>query len=72
MSGEVKTGKVKMFNAKKGYGFIHDNGKDYFFHFTNIVSDDAFKVLKTDDSVTYEVEEHDGKFRAINVKKIKE
>lgn len=31
-------GKVKFFNTDKGYGFISSEGKDYFFHFSNILN----------------------------------
>ena len=33
-------GTVKFFEEKKGYGFIAgDNGKDYFFHWSDIQAD---------------------------------
>ena len=33
MGSNLLNGVVKMFNARKGYGFIHnDEGKDIFFH----------------------------------------
>lgn len=37
MENAVKRGKVKFFNEQKGFGFIvGDDGKDYFFHHTDI------------------------------------
>ena len=40
------TGKVKWFNAEKGYGFIQrEGGKDLFVHFSGIKSD-GFKTLE--------------------------
>ena len=40
----MKTGKIKWFNAQKGFGFVTDeNGVDYFVHYTKIVSDEKFK-----------------------------
>lgn len=37
-------GKVKWFNESKGFGFIESNGKDYFVHFSAILSQ-GFKTL---------------------------
>lgn len=37
-------GTVKWFNEAKGFGFIESNGKDYFVHFSAIVSQ-GFKTL---------------------------
>ena len=43
MSDKVK-GTVKWFNESKGFGFIESNGKDYFAHFSAILSQ-GFKTL---------------------------
>ena len=49
----MKTGKVKWFNAKKGYGFINDEeGNDIFVHFS-AVQMDGFKVLEEGDEVEF-------------------
>ena len=37
-------GIVKWFNEGKGFGFIESNGKDYFVHFSAILSS-GFKTL---------------------------
>ncbi len=52
---EVKTGTVKFFNDKKGYGFItpSDGGKDLFVHFSGIKGS-GFKSLSEDTEVSYE------------------
>lgn len=43
MTDKLK-GKVKWFNESKGFGFIESNGKDYFVHFSAIISQ-GFKTL---------------------------
>lgn len=50
-------GKVKWFNATKGYGFITDeSGKDYFVHHSAIQMD-GYRELKEGESVLFSVEE---------------
>ena len=54
------TGKVKWFNAEKGYGFItrDDGDKDVFVHFSAITGS-GFKSLKEGDLVEFEVVQGD-------------
>lgn len=49
-------GKVKWFNAKKGYGFIQTQGssEDIFAHYSNICSD-GFRVLVEGQEVEFDV-----------------
>jgi CspA family cold shock protein len=48
-------GKVKWFNAGKGFGFIEtEEGKDVFVHFSSIQTD-GFKTLDEGQSVEFEV-----------------
>ena len=60
-------GKVKFFNAMRGFGFITaEDGNEYFVH------QSALKegvVLKDNDEVTFEVEKGDRGPRAVKVKK---
>ncbi|MDP8217219.1 MAG: cold-shock protein [Candidatus Theseobacter exili] len=51
----MKEGKVKWFNASKGYGFIEqDNGSDVFVHYSAIKTD-GFKTLEEGVRVQFEV-----------------
>ncbi|MDD3123229.1 MAG: cold-shock protein [Candidatus Izemoplasmatales bacterium] len=51
------TGKVKWFNAEKGFGFITDeNGKDIFAHFSQIQKD-GYKALQEGEAVSFDVTE---------------
>jgi Cold shock proteins len=64
------TGKVKWFNAAKGYGFITgDDGKEVFVHFSAIVAD-GYKTLDEGQAVEYEVNDGDKGPQAVEVKKI--
>ena len=48
-------GKVKWFNAEKGYGFIQrDGAKDLFVHFSGIKTD-GFKTLEEGWTVEFDV-----------------
>ncbi len=68
--GELMTGKVKWFNAAKGYGFITgDDGKEVFVHFSAIQVD-GFKTLDEGQPVEYDVNEGPKGPQAANVKKI--
>lgn len=51
----MNTGKVKWFNAEKGYGFITgEDGKDIFVHYSSINAD-GYKTLEEGQTVTYDV-----------------
>lgn len=66
----MKTGKVKWFNAKKGYGFICDEeDADVFVHFSAL-NMEGFKVLEEGDTVEYEVVEGEKGPQAANVTKL--
>ncbi|MCA1024935.1 MULTISPECIES: cold-shock protein [Cytobacillus] len=63
-------GKVKWFNAEKGFGFIEtQEGQDVFVHYSAIQTD-GFKTLDEGQSVTFEVEEGQRGPQASNVVKL--
>mgnify|MGYP000957234817 CR=1 FL=1 len=63
-------GKVKWFNAEKGFGFIErDGGSDVFVHFSAIQSE-GFKTLDEGQSVEFEIVEGPRGPQAANVVKL--
>ena len=66
----MKTGTVKWFNAKKGFGFISDeDGNDVFVHFSALQMD-GFKVLEEGEKVQFEVVKGDKGPQAANVNRL--
>ena len=69
----MEKGKVKWFNAEKGYGFIErENGEDVFVHFSAIEMD-GFKNSGRRPEVSFEIvqEQRDLRlqmFRELNIK----
>jgi CspA family cold shock protein len=65
----METGRVKWFNASKGFGFIErENGTDVFVHYTAIKGD-GFKTLDENQQVQFEVVQGQKGLQAINVTK---
>jgi len=65
----MNTGKVKWFNAEKGFGFIESSeGQDVFVHFSAIQTD-GFKTLEEGEAVSFEIVEGDRGPQASNVVK---
>lgn len=63
-------GKVKWFNAEKGYGFIErDGGDDVFVHYSAI-QEEGFKSLDEGQSVEFEIVEGPRGPQAANVTKL--
>lgn len=63
------TGKVKWFNAEKGYGFIStEDGKDVFVHYSQINSE-GYKTLDEGQAVEFEINDGPKGPQATNVVK---
>jgi CspA family cold shock protein len=64
----MATGRVKWFNADKGFGFIEqdDGGPDVFVHFSAIQTQ-GFKELHEDQLVSYDVTQGAKGLQAENV-----
>ena len=63
----MSTGKVKWFNAEKGYGFIErEDGGDVFVHFSAIQSE-GFKTLEEGQAVEFDVVQGNRGEQAANV-----
>ncbi|MGW0771389.1 cold-shock protein [Streptomyces sp. NPDC002676] len=67
----MATGRVKWFNAEKGFGFIQqdDGGPDVFVHFSAITGT-GFKELHEGDQVEYDVTQGPKGPQAENVARI--
>ena len=63
-------GKVKWFNAQKGYGFITDDKseKDIFLH-VSALEKSKLRVLRENQKIQFEIKEEKGKLKAINSKR---
>ena len=66
----MPSGKIKWFNAKKGYGFITDDetNKDIFLH-VSAREESKLRVLKEEQVICYDIKEEKDKLQAINIKK---
>lgn len=65
----MNTGKVKWFNAEKGFGFIESSeGQDVFVHFSAIQTE-GFKTLEEGQDVTFEIVEGNRGPQVANVTK---
>ena len=66
----MPSGKVKWFNAKKGYGFISEDktDRDIFLHVSSLEKS-KLRILKENQRLRFEIKEENDKLQAINVKK---
>lgn len=68
-----RKGKIKWFDAKKGFGFIttDDGSEDLFVHFSNIKTNGFESLLKGQD-VIYEIKQGHQGLQATNVRAYKQ
>ena len=66
----MPSGKIKWFNAKKGYGFITEDetNKDIFLH-VSALEESKLRVLKEEQKIKFDIKEERNKLQAINIKK---
>ena len=69
---DKKTGTVKWFDAKKGYGFIEVEGSDDIFVHFSAIEEEGYKALKDGQKVEFEIQKDDQGERAQNVKKLED
>ena len=66
----MQKGKVKWFNAEKGFGFIEsENGTDVFVHFSALAMD-GYKTLEEGAEVEFDVVDGEKGPQAANVKRV--
>ena len=67
----MPSGKIKWFNAKKGYGFITDDetNQDIFLHVSTL-EESKLRVLKEEQKIKFDIKEEKNKLQAINIKKV--
>tara|TARA_B100000749_G_C18276579_1_gene402570 strand:+ start:539 stop:742 length:204 start_codon:yes stop_codon:yes gene_type:complete len=63
-------GKVKWFNAQKGYGFITEDKseKDIFLH-VSALEKSKLRILRENQKIQFEIKEEKGRLKAINLKR---
>ena len=68
----MPNGRVKWFDAKKGYGFLTLEGdeKDVFLHVSDLEKS-KFRKIRENQKIQFEIKEEKGKLKAVNLKSSK-
>ena len=66
----MEQGKVKWFNAEKGFGFIEVDGKDDVFVHFSAIQGEGFKTLEEGQDVEFEIVDGNRGPQAANVVKL--
>ena len=70
MKSEVYQGKIKQYDATKGYGFIGGLEQDVFFHISDFPLEDG--EPKRNERVKFMVVENNGKLRAMKIERVED
>ena len=62
-------GRVKWFDAQKGYGFIEREGEEDVFVHYSAIQEEGYKTLDEGEAVTFEIADSDKGPRATNVQR---
>lgn len=65
----MKTGRVKIYNKRRGYGIIQADNTDYFFRYTDIITN-SHKQCKAGEKVIFTPQQHTRGLRAVSVQAI--
>ncbi|KAA8735339.1 cold shock domain-containing protein [Acinetobacter qingfengensis] len=68
MKSEVYQGKIKQYDAKKGFGFIGGLEQDIFFHISDFPLEEG--EPKRNERVKFLIAENNGKFKAIKIERV--
>jgi cold shock CspA family protein len=64
----MPSGTIKKVQTDRGFGFITQNGQEYFFHRTGLDSSLNFDALRAGERVTFDVQQSDKARRAAKVR----
>lgn len=68
MKSEFYQGKIKQYDAAKGFGFIGGLEQDVFFHISDFL--DKTTEPKRNDRVKFMLAENNGKYKAIKIERV--